>query len=349
MKLEQIWTTLANETQISMVQVKATLSLLEAGNTVPFVARYRKEQTGSLNENQIRVIAERFTYLKHLGERQHEVLRKISAQNRLTDEVQQAVLATVQLQELEDLYRPFQQKRKSRATKARERGLEGLAQYLLSLPQEDNLLTEFYRYLGQPIQAEDLQSALQGAVDILAEQIADDPQVRTWVRRYGFTKGIVEVEKKAAEPVGEQTYQMYYQYSEPVVRILPHRILAINRGEKEGFLKVKIKLEPAEIIRFIENKYIYKSSPTENWVRSAVLNAYSRLLAPAVERAVRRELTQRAESQALRVFATNLRQLLLQPPVKGKRVLGLDPAYRTGCKWAAVEDTGKLLSVGVVY
>jgi len=341
--------TITRETGISMTQVKNAVFLLDEGNTVPFIARYRKEMTGTLDENQIRSIQERLSYLRNLEERKLEVIRLIEEQDKLTEELRRDIFSATKLQEVEDLYRPFKQKRRTRATMAKEKGLEPLTMYLLSLPTQGDPVQEAQRYVNPEKYVASPEEALQGAMDILAEMVSDDPDVRKWIRQETFHRGNLGVEKKQDEESEKTVYEMYYEYSEPVKRIVPHRVLAINRGEKEDILKVKLDLPMSPILSFLEKRYIPRSTVAAEILRNALQDSYKRLMGPAVEREVRNELTEAAEEQAIHIFAENLRQLLLQAPVKGKTVLGLDPAYRTGCKWAVVDETGKLLKVGVVY
>ncbi|OFW74925.1 MAG: RNA-binding transcriptional accessory protein [Alicyclobacillus sp. RIFOXYA1_FULL_53_8] len=349
MELQQMMNTIARETGLSMTQVKSTVVLLDEGNTVPFIARYRKEMTGTLDENQIRSIQERLTYLRNLEERKIEVIRLIEEQGKLTEELSQDIFSATRLQEVEDLYRPYKQKRRTRATMAKEKGLEPLAMYLLSLPTHGDPMEEAQRYVSAEQNVATPDEALQGAMDIVAEMVSDDPEVRKWIRQETFTRGSLSVEKRQEEESEKKVYEMYYEYSEPVKRIVPHRILAINRGEKEEILRVRIDLPATPVLSFLEKRYIPRATVAGQVLKNALDDSYKRLIAPAVEREVRNELTETAEEQAIHIFAENLRQLLLQAPVKGKTVLGLDPAYRTGCKWAVVDETGKLLKVGVVY
>lgn len=349
MDLQQMVDLISRETAISIKQVRSTVSLLDEGNTIPFIARYRKEMTGTLDENQIRAIQERLTYLRNLEERKGEVIRLIEEQGKLTEELQQTILSAEKLQEVEDLYRPYKQKRRTRATMAKERGLEPLANYLFSLPTAGNVITEATRYVNEEKQVTTAEEALRGAMDILAEVVADDPDVRKWARREMMNRGVLIVEQKAEEASEKKVYEMYYTYSEPVKRVVPHRTLAINRGEKEGVLKVHIHLDETSILAFLQQHYIKHRTVAADVLYTMLEDSYKRLLAPAIEREVRNQLAEAAEEQAIHIFAENLRQLLLQAPVKGKMVLGLDPAYRTGCKWAVVDDTGKLQKVGVVY
>ncbi|MEW9670306.1 Tex family protein [Ammoniphilus sp. 3BR4] len=349
MDLNQMIETIAQESGIVSKFVKNTVELLDEGNTVPFIARYRKEVTGTLDENQIRTIQERLAYLRNLEERKAEVIRLIAEQDKLTEELEKGILAATKLQEVEDLYRPYRQKRRTRATMAKEKGLEPLAVYLMSLPMKGNPLEEAAQYINEEKQVTSAEEALHGAMDIIAEMASDDPDVRKWIRKQTMQNGLIQTEKKEDEESEKNVYEMYYEYSEPVKRIVPHRILAINRGEKEGILKVKLEVDTDPIMHYLTKKYIPRQTVAATYLEQALEDSYKRLIAPAVEREVRNELTETAEEQAIHIFAENLRQLLLQAPVKGKMVLGLDPAYRTGCKFAVVDETGKLLKVGVVY
>ncbi|RNB91497.1 RNA-binding transcriptional accessory protein [Brevibacillus fluminis] len=341
--------TIANELQIKQGQVEQTIGLLDEGNTVPFIARYRKEMTGQLDETQIRDIEERLRYLRNLSVRKEEVLRLIEEQGKLTDELRAAITQSAKLQEVEDLYRPYRQKRRTRATVAKEKGLEPLANYLMSLPRDGDLLTEAARYINPEKEVETAEQAINGACDIIAEQISDDADIRKWIRETTYQKGVLTTEQKEAEEDGKNVYQMYYAYTEPVKKVVPHRVLAINRGENEGILKVTIDAPVEEIRSFIQRRLIKKPTVAKELLESTIDDAYKRLIAPSIEREVRAQLSEAGEERAIHIFAENLRNLLLQPPVKGKVVLGVDPAYRTGCKLAVVDDTGKLLEVAVVY
>lgn len=344
---EKIIITASKELGISPKQVRTTVSLLDEGNTIPFIARYRKEMTGELDENQLRDIEERVQYLRNLEERKREVIRIIAEQEKLTPELQQAIEAAVKLQVVEDLYRPYRQKRKTRASVAKEKGLEPFAQWLMSQPQQGNVNEESAKYINAELKVETAEEALAGAMDIVAEQIADDAKVRAWVRQFTLDHGLMVSEAKTPEE--ESVYEMYYSYQEPAKKMPSHRILAMNRGERENILKVSLQVETERIHQYIEKMYIKGQSCTTEILRLVVEDAYKRLIAPSIEREVRGELTEKAEQGAITIFAENLRSLLLQPPVKGKNVLGVDPAYRTGCKLAVVDDTGKLLEVAVTY
>ncbi|ACV62624.1 RNA binding S1 domain protein [Desulfofarcimen acetoxidans DSM 771] len=338
----------AGNTGLPLKKVESTVQLLDAGNTVPFISRYRKEMTGELNEVEIRSIEEQLKYQRNLQQRKEEVVRLIEEQGKLTDELQQKIMSAGKLNIVEDLYRPYRQKRKTRAGVAREKGLEPLALYILSLPKTGDPGLEAQIYVNEEKGILTAEDALQGACDIIAETVADDPEIRGWVRRYIFRNGLLVTEAKEKET--RSVYEMYYEYSEAVRTVAPHRTLAVNRGEKEGILKVRIEVPEEEIYGYLNRRWLKNPvSVTVAYVQSAVIDGYKRLLFPAVERDVRNELTEKAEEQAIKIFSKNLRQLLLQPPVKGEVVLGVDPGFRTGCKWAVVDDTGKLWEVGVVY
>ncbi|MBW4841483.1 MAG: RNA-binding transcriptional accessory protein [Paenibacillaceae bacterium] len=341
---------IAKELGLSLKQVRTTIGLLDEGNTIPFIARYRKEMTGELDENQLRSIEERTQYLRNLEERKREVVRIIDEQGKLTDELAAAITKAVKLQEVEDLYRPYRQKRKTRASVAKEKGLEPLAECLLSQPKQGDPLAEAAKFTaaaGIENGVETAEEALQGAMDIVAEQVADEAATRAWVRKYTMDHGMMVSEAKSPEE--ESVYEMYYNYREAAKKMPSHRILAMNRGERENVLKVSLEVDADAICRYIAGQVIRGRSATEGVLRAAIDDAYKRLIAPSIEREVRGELTEKAEAQAISIFAGNLRSLLLQPPVRGKNVLGVDPAYRTGCKLAVVDDTGKLLEVAVTY
>lgn len=344
---ERIIKQVAKELSLSLKQVRTTSELLDEGNTIPFIARYRKEMTGELDENELRLIEERIVYLRNLEDRKVEVIRIIEEQGKLTGELKQSITQAVKLQEVEDLYRPFRQKRKTRASVAKEKGLEPLAVWIWGQPKQGNVLEEAARYINAELEVEDAEVALQGAKDILAENIADDAAIRAWIRRYTLDHGMLTSEAKDAEQ--ESVYENYYDYRELAKKMPPHRILAINRGERENILKVGLDVQPEPAHRHMEGQIIKGASAVQDILRAVIEDAYKRLIAPSIEREVRAELTEKGENQAISVFSANLRNLLLQPPIHGKRVLGVDPAYRTGCKLAVVDDTGKLLEVAVTY
>ncbi|WCM63865.1 Tex family protein [Paenibacillus polymyxa] len=344
---ERIVKQVARELSLALKQIRTTISLLDEGNTIPFIARYRKEMTGELDENQLREIEDRVVYLRNLEDRKVEVIRIIDEQGKLTEDLQAAITSAVKLQEVEDLYRPYRQKRKTRASVAKERGLEPLSIWIWSQPKQGDALKEAESYVNAELGVDSAEAAIQGALDILAENIADDAAIRQWVRRYTLDHGMLTSEAKDAEQ--ESVYENYYSYRELAKKMPPHRILAINRGEREGILKVGLEVVPDSIYNYVAGQVIKGSSVVQDLLRSVIEDAYKRLIAPSIEREVRAEMTEKGEQQAISIFAGNLRSLLLQAPIKGRRVLGVDPAYRTGCKLAVVDDTGKLLEVAVTY
>ncbi|WP_144503898.1 Tex family protein [Bacillus pumilus] len=340
---------IATELKLSTKQIESVIKLLEDGNTVPFIARYRKEQTGSLDEVQIQTISERYTYIQNVMNRKEEVIRLIAEQDKLTDELKQKIEQAHKLQEVEDLYRPFKQKRKTKANVAKAKGLEPLAEYILTLPS-DEIEKKAASFINEEKEVTSVEEALEGAQHIIAEQLADDPDMRKWIRSETYQKGSLITSGKDIENDEKNVYEMYYDYQEPIKKIVPHRVLAVNRGEKEGILKATIE-PPAENIRFYLDKQVIKGKQTtaRPFIEAAIDDAYKRLIQPSIEREIRKELTEKAEEQAIHIFAENLRKLLLQPPMKGKCVLGVDPAFRTGCKLAVVDDTGKVHHIGVIY
>lgn len=344
---ERLVQQIAKELGLSLKQVRTTIGLLDEGNTIPFIARYRKEMTGELDENQLRDIEERTAYLRNLEERKSEVIRIILEQEKLTPELEASIMQAVKLQEVEDLYRPYRQKRKTRASVAKEKGLEPLAEWILSQPKQGAPLVEAQGYVQSDLGVNTAQEAIQGALDIIAESISDEAAIRAWVRKYTLDHGIMVSEAKVKDT--ESVYEMYYNYREAAKKMPSHRILAMNRGEREDILKVSLEVENEPIHRFIASRWIKGRSVTEDLLRATIEDAYKRLIAPSIEREVRGELTEKGEQQAISIFSGNLRSLLLQPPVKGQVVLGVDPAYRTGCKLAVIDDTGKLLEVAVTY
>ncbi|WP_431089969.1 Tex family protein [Paenibacillus sp. 8b26] len=344
---ERIVKQVARELSLALKQIRTTISLLDEGNTIPFIARYRKEMTGELDENQLREIEDRVLYLRNLEDRKVEVIRIIDEQGKLTEDLQAAITSAVKLQEVEDLYRPYRQKRKTRASVAKERGLEPLSIWIWNQPKQGDALKEAESYVNAELGVNSAEAAIQGALDILAENIADDAGIRQWVRRYTLDHGMLTSEAKDAEQ--ESVYENYYSYRELAKKMPPHRILAINRGEREGILKVGLEVAPDSIHNYVAGQVIKGSSAVEELLRNVIEDAYKRLIAPSIEREVRAEMTEKGEQQAISIFAGNLRSLLLQAPIKGRRVLGVDPAFRTGCKLAVVDDTGKLLEVAVTY
>ncbi len=344
-----IITTIAQELGLEADQVARTVQLLDEGNTVPFIARYRKEMTGGLDEEQLRTIQARLKYLRHLEERKETVLKSIAEQGKLTPELEAKIRAAMVLQEVEDLYLPYKPKRRTRATIARERGLEPLAELILAQEITEGALDEFAQdYLSEEVPT--VEEAYAGARDIVAEVISEDADLRKAVRERTLDKGLLvcTVADASLDPQGK--YQLYYEYAEPLKAIPPHRLLAINRGEKEGVLKVKLEAPTDEIVADILSRYVKNErSIFASQVREAAIDGYQRLIAPSIERELRNARTDEADDHAIKVFATNLRNLLLQPPLRGKRVMGIDPGYRTGCKVALVDETGKFLGGTTIY
>ncbi len=344
---------LTREFSLKPQQVENTVRLIDDGNTIPFIARYRKEATGSLDDQLLRALADRLEYLRGLDKRREEVLAQIDAQGKLTDELRAEVENAATLSEVEDLYRPYRPKRKTRASVAKEKGLEPLALTILKQEETDPAALA-QPYVSAEKGIDTVTEALQGASDILAELVSDDAAVRKLVRaesiRTGETLSKATEEARTKEEQEEKSvYGMYFDFAEPVRKIAGHRVLALDRGEREGQLKVRIQVDAAEICRRIQQRYVKRSNACGDIVAAACDDAYDRLIAPSIEREIRSELTEKASEQAIRVFAENLRQLLMQPPVKGAVTLGLDPAYRTGCKIAVVDGTGKVLDTAVVY
>ncbi len=334
-------------TQYRLPQITKVLELLHDGNTVPFIARYRKEMTNALDEVQIREIEERYHYLENLEKRKEEVLRIIDEQGKLTEDLAKRLQKAHKLQEIEDLYRPYKQKRRTKATIAKEQGLEPLADWLMTFPKGE-IQSELEKYLTEDLLT--TEDVLAGVHEILAEQISDSAEFRTWIREYTTKKGQYVSQVKDAEKDEKKVYEMYYDFSEPIPKMVSHRILATNRGEKEGILKVQLVVDETLIERYFHRQLIKEAdSLVAPLVVAAYQDAYKRFIAPSVEREIRNALTEEADEQAIAIFGENLRHLLLQSPLKGKVVLGFDPAYRTGCKLAVVDETGKLLNTTVIY
>lgn len=342
--MEKIIQQIQGETGVTSRQIKTVVNLLDDGNTIPFIARYRKEMTGNLDENALRLIEERLKYHRNLQQRKEEVIRLIDEQGKLTPELQSQIEAATKMLEIDDIYLPYRPKRKTRASTARARGLQPLADYLWSFPTAGDPLEEATAYIGKEVP--DAAAALQGAMDIAAEEVAENAEVRGWIRDFSRRNGIMQA--KARDSEAESAYRMYYDYQEPVAKIPPHRILAINRAEREEVLKVNITVDTDRIMQYMGHRYL-QTGVTSAYIEQALQDSYTRLIKPSIERDLRNELTEKAETHAIQIFARNLRSLLLQPPVKGQIVLGLDPAYRTGCKWTIIDDTGKVLDMGVVY
>lgn len=330
-------------------QLTTVLNLLNEGNTVPFIARYRKEMTGSLDEVQIREIEERYAYLENLEKRKTEVIRLIDEQGKLTPELEAEITQAVKMQQVEDLYRPYKQKRRTKATIAKEKGLEPLAKWLMQLT-DGEVQSEAEKYIDKEKEVSSAEEALHGAHEIIAEQVSDNAKFRTWIRSYTYNKGMYVSNVKDEQADEKGVYEMYYDFEEPVHKMVSHRILATNRGEKEDILKVFFQVDEAAILAYLDRQIVKNpASPSSSFVREAYQDSYKRFIQPAIERELRNELTEKADEQAIAIFGENLRNLLLQPPLKGKVVLGFDPAYRTGCKLAVVDATGKVLAIEVIY
>ncbi|WP_224465420.1 Tex family protein [Enterococcus faecium] len=330
-------------------QLTTVLNLLNEGNTVPFIARYRKEMTGSLDEVQIREIEERYAYLENLEKRKTEVIRLIDEQGKLTPELEAEITQAVKMQQVEDLYRPYKQKRRTKATIAKEKGLEPLAKWLMQLT-DGEVQSEAEKYIDKEKEVSSAEEALHGAHEIIAEQVSDNAKFRTWIRSYTYNKGMYVSNVKDEQADEKGVYEMYYDFAEPVHKMVSHRILATNRGEKEDILKVFFQVDEAAILAYLDRQIVKNpASPSSSFFREAYQDSYKRFIQPAIERELRNELTEKADEQAIAIFGENLRNLLLQPPLKGKVVLGFDPAYRTGCKLAVVDATGKVLAIEVIY
>ncbi len=337
---------ISEELNVKEWQVQAAVELIDEGCTIPFIARYRKEKTGSLNDEVLRNLGERLTYLRNLEEKKAQVISAIESQEKMTPELKKQIEEAQTMVAVEDLYRPYRPKRRTRAMIARERGLEPLAQIIASQLVKQPLAEVAAAYITEDVP--DVQAALSGASDILAEQISDEADYRTAIRKMTFNEGILRTEAK--KPEEKSVYEMYYDYSEPVKRVVGHRILAINRGEKEKILTVTLETPETEILTWLEKRVIRKNEPeTTEFLRQMLQDSYRRLIAPAIEREIRNELTEKAEDGAIKVFGKNLTQLLMQPPIAGVTVLGWDPAFRTGCKLAVVDPTGKVLDTTVIY
>lgn len=339
---------ITEELGVKKWQVDAAVNLIDEGNTIPFIARYRKEATGTLDDEQLRKLHERLTYLRNLEEKKSQVLGSIEEQGKLTEELKSQIIAAETLVVVEDLYRPYRPKRRTRATIAKEKGLEPLAALITLQDVKDPLLNLAEEYVDEEKGVKSGKDALDGARDIIAESISDEADYRSWIRKRTMQKG--RVTSVAKDEKSESVYEMYYDFEEPVSRLAGHRILALNRGEKEKFLTVKVEAPEEDIIRYLEKKVIRRDNEyTTPLLKEAVADAYKRLIAPAIEREIRNDLTEKAEDGAIDVFGKNLTQLLMQPPIVGQTVLGWDPAFRTGCKLAVVDPTGKVLGTTVIY
>lgn len=339
---------LTEELQVKKWQVEAAVKLIDEGNTIPFISRYRKEATGALNDEQLRDLGERLTYLRNLEDKKAQVISSIEEQGKLTEELKAAIEAAQTQVAVDDLYRPYRPKRRTRATMAKEKGLEGLANIILLQMTTTPLETEAESYLSEEKGVATVQEAIAGAMDIIAESISDEADYRTWIRNKTLKEG--EIASEAKDEKEQSVYETYYHFSQPISKMAGHRTLALNRGEAEKVLTVKIIAPEPEILSYLESRVITRDNPiTSPTLEEVVKDSYSRLIAPAIEREIRNLLTEQAEEGAIRVFGKNLEQLLMQPPIAGQTVLGWDPAFRTGCKLAVVDPTGKVLDTVVIY
>ena len=339
---------LTEELEVKRWQVDAAVKLIDEGNTIPFISRYRKEATGSLNDEQLRKLHERLVYLRNLEEKKEQVLSSIEEQGKLTEELKSQILEAGTLVVVEDLYRPYRPKRRTRATIAKEKGLEPLAAVIILQKLKMPLLEEAEKYVSEEKGVVCAEDAIAGAKDIIAESISDEADYRSWIRKITMKKG--KLISTAKDPEAESVYEMYYEFEEPLSKLAGHRILALNRGEKEKILTVKIEAPEEEILGYLEKQIFHgKNLDTEQALKEAVEDSYKRLIGPAIEREIRSDLTEKAENGAIEVFGKNLHQLLMQPPITGQVVLGWDPAFRTGCKLAVVDPTGKVLGTTVIY
>ena len=339
---------IADELQIKLTQVDAAVKLIDEGNTIPFISRYRKEVTGALNDEQLRNLFDRLTYLRNLQEKKETVLSSIEEQGLLTEELRAQINAAMTMVVLEDLYRPYRPKRRTRATIAKEKGLEGLANIILLQMTNKPIEDEAKAYLNPEKEVNTVEEAIAGACDILSELISDEADYRSYIRKYTFDNGLIV--SKAKDENAESVYEMYYDYSEAVKKLPGHRVLALNRGEAEKVLTVKVTVEEEPILRYLASQVIVKDNKnTTPLLEEVIKDSFNRLIYPSIEREIRNELTEKAEDSAISVFGKNLEQLLLQPPVAGHVVLGWDPAFRTGCKLAVVDATGKVLDTKVIY
>ena len=356
--MEKIIKTIAEELNIKTTQVENTIKLIDEGNTIPFIARYRKEVTGGLSDETLRELGERLNYLRNLEQRKSEVLNSIEEQGKLTDEILQAVGIAKTLAEVEDIYRPYKQKKKTRATVAKAKGLEPLAQIIIEQKEKTPIMEIAKSYINiEKLTEEDkknkdkvvatAEDAIQGALDIIAEDISDNAKYRKEIKRQCYREGLIQT--KANKPEEKSNYEMYYEYQEAVKYIPSHRILAINRGEKGDFLKVKLEKPEEKILAYMQRDVIHGETQFTQMLEDTILDSFKRLIEPSIEREIRSDLTEKAEEKAIKVFGQNSKQLLLGAPIKGKTVMGFDPAYRTGCKIAVIDETGKVLDYTTVY
>ena len=356
--MEKIINIISNELQVKYSQVENAIKLIDEGNTIPFIARYRKEVTGGLSDEQLRILGERLTYLRNLEQRKQEIIKSIEEQGKLTEEIVKQTEQAVTLAEVEDIYRPYKQKKKTRATVAKAKGLEPLAEIIKEQKETKDIKEIAKEYINiDSLSEEDKKNkdkvvkneeeALQGALDIIAEEISDNSEFRKKIKKICYREGLIST--KAAKEEEKSNYEMYYDYGEVVSRIPSHRILAINRGEKEEFLKVKIEKNEEKILGIIEREIIKGQNQFTEMLKQTIQDSFKRLIEPSIDRETRSDLTEKAEEKAIKVFGKNAKQLLLGAPIKGKTVMGFDPAYRTGCKIAVIDETGKVLDISTVY
>lgn len=345
--MDKIIQIIAEELNIKQSQVQNTINLIDEGNTIPFIARYRKEVTGGLSDEVLRTFGERLTYLRNLEKRKEEVENSINEQGKLTDEIKEDLQNATTLAEVEDIYRPYKQKKKTRATVAKAKGLEPLAEIILTQEEKRDIKEIAEQFINEEKEVKTVEEAIQGALDIIAEMISDNPEYRKMIKQMIYSKGTIET--KATKPDERSAYEMYYDYSENVNKMPSHRILAINRGEKEEFLKVKIIKDEEKILGKIEEDIIKGETQFTEYLKATVEDSFKRLIEPSVDREIRSDLTEKAEEQAIKVFGKNAKQLLLGAPIKGITVMGFDPAYRTGCKIAIIDETGKVMDITTVY
>lgn len=341
--------TIAGELGIRESQVDNTVKLIDEGNTIPFIARYRKEVTGGLSDEILRNLNDRLTYLRNLEKRKEEIIKSIEEQGKMTEEIQKAIEASITLAEVEDIYRPYKQKKKTRATVAKAKGLEPLSFVIFMQIEKEDIYKIAEKYVDSEKEVNSAEEAIAGALDIIAENISDDAKYRKQIKKLCYREGCIKTKKADDESEELTNYEMYYDYQEKVNQIPSHRILAINRGEKEEVLKVKLEKPEEKILEYLEKDIIKGRTQFEEMLKTTILDAFKRLIEPSIEREIRSDLTEKAEEKAIKVFGKNAKQLLLGAPIKGKTVMGFDPAYRTGCKIAVIDETGKVLDIETVY
>ena len=345
--MEKIINQIASELNVKNTQVENAVKLIDEGNTIPFIARYRKEVTGGLSDEILRTLGERLTYLRNLETRKGEVIKSIDEQGKLTDELTVAIASAETLAEVEDLYRPYKQKKKTRATVAKAKGLETLANIIFEQKEKKDINEIASEFISEEKGVTTAEEAIQGALDIIAENISDNAQYRKYIKKVCYREGLIST--KAAKPDEKSNYEMYYDFEELVCKLPSHRILAINRGESEGVLKVSITKPEDKIIYYMERDIVKEKTQFTEMLKTTILDAFKRLIEPSIDREIRSDLTEKAEEKAIKVFGQNAKQLLLGAPIKGKTVMGFDPAYRTGCKIAVIDETGKVLDTATVY